>query len=233
MDLFGMAPIGLRRFLASLLRSQKLLLTAALLFSLAACSDQSQPKPKLLQTGTVAVMDLQRVAEETGLTRQISNQLSTIRTDLQNQLSEVQLKLNTDLIEKQENFGDKPSAEQRQELNQLFVAAKRQLQQAQQQAEGALAQQRANLADQLYDVLRPYAKSVAKQKGMNVVLLKSQALVFDHSPETDITDEVIAAVLDAKATGSLKVKTDATDSGESPSQDKGTTETESSAEPAE
>ena len=67
-----------------------------------------------------------------------------------------------------------------------------------------IQQQRSNLVDQLYDLLRPYAKRIANERGMDVVLLKSKALVFDYKPEADITDEIIAAVVEAKVDLGLK-----------------------------
>jgi Skp family chaperone for outer membrane proteins len=149
--------------------------------------------------GRVAVLDLERVAKETGYTRQITTQLGGLRTNLQNKLTEVQTQLNTQLTDKQGEFGSKPNEEQRKLLNQLFANAKLQLQQAQQQASDVIQQERSNLISQLRDVLRPYAKRVAGKRGLDVVILKSDTLVFDNSPDSDITDEVIAAVVEAKA----------------------------------
>ena len=149
--------------------------------------------------GRVAVLDLERVAKETGYTRQISTQLGGLRSNLQNKLTEVQNQLNTQLNDKQGEFGSKPNEEQRKILNQLFVNAKLQLQQAQQQASDLVQQERSNLIYQLRDILRPYAKQVAGKRGMDVVILKTDTLIFDNSPDSDITDEVISAVVEAKA----------------------------------
>jgi Skp family chaperone for outer membrane proteins len=185
--------------MSQLLKSQltPFVLSGCLLL-LNACS----PAPN---TGnTVAVLDLQRVAKETGYSRQINSHMENLRTELQTQITDVQGQLNTQLAEKQGKFGDKPTEQQRQELNQLFTAAKSQLQQAQQQAMETIQQQRSSLVDELFDLLRPYAKRIANERGMNVVLLKSKALVFDNSPESDITDEVIAAVVEAKVDLGLK-----------------------------
>jgi len=81
----------------------------------------------------------------------------------------------------------------------LFVNAKVQLAQAQQQAVDVVQRERDSLVLQLHDLLRPYAKRVANERGLQIVILKSQAMVFDHDPTTDITDEVIASVVQAKA----------------------------------
>jgi Skp family chaperone for outer membrane proteins len=149
---------------------------------------------------SVAIMDLNRVAKETGYSRQISMQINGLRTGLQNELTQAQDELSVTLNDKKEKFGDKPTKEQKKELDELFVNAKLQLQQAQQQAIGLIKQEENNLLVQLYDLVRPYAKRVANEKNMEIVMLKSDTLIFDHKPEADITDEVIAAIVAAKAT---------------------------------
>jgi len=154
---------------------------------------------KSATTGRVAVLDIQRVAEETGYARQISYQLDELRNNLQTQLTGAQEKLNSQLTDKQQAIGKKPSKDQLAELNQMFAEAKAQLQKAQQQAQGIFQKQRSHLASQLLDSVRPFAKRIANQRGLDVVVLKNDLLVFDFSPDTDITNDVIAAVIDAKA----------------------------------
>jgi Skp family chaperone for outer membrane proteins len=129
---------------------------------------------------------------------------------LQTQLTGVQTQLNSQLNDKQIAFGKKPNDEQVKELDQLFAAARLQLQNAQQEAVDTVQKERTHLTNQLFDILRPYAKRIANERGLDIVMLKSDLLVFDHSPETDITNEVIAAVVNAKADISLKpARTDA------------------------
>ncbi len=166
------------------------------LVCVAAVLGACQPKAT---TGTVAILDLQRVADETGYSRTITQHIDGLRNTLQGELTKVQSELSTKLSEKQEKFGDKPNEKQKDELNQLFVNAKVQLQQAQQQAVNVVQRERDSLVLQLHDLLRPYAKKVANEHGMQIVMIKSQTMVFDHDPTTDITDEVIAAVVQAKA----------------------------------
>ena len=151
------------------------------------------------ENSTVAIIDLNRVAQETGYSRQISTQINGLKNNLQNELSQAQQVLTVSINEKKEEFGKKPSKDQQKELDELFVNAKLQLQQAQQQALGVIQQEQSSLVNQLYDVLRPYAKRIANEKGINVVILKSDTLIFDYNPDSDITDEVVAAVVEAKA----------------------------------
>jgi Skp family chaperone for outer membrane proteins len=151
----------------------------------------------------VAIIDLQRVAEETGYSRQLSSQLDGLRTDLQGSLAKVQEQLNAKLTEKQDEFGEKPSDEQKQELNALFADARQRLQSAQQQALGIVERQRSNMVNQIYELVRPHAKRVASDRQFDIVMLKSDTLVFDHAPDTDITDEVISELIRAQADQTL------------------------------
>lgn len=147
----------------------------------------------------VAVIDLERVAEETGLQTQINTQLEELRLNLQNELTKVQGGLTAQLTEKQESFGEKPTEEQQQELTALFNAAKQQLNSAQLEAQTALQRQRSNLVGQLYEAVRPYAKKLADERGVDMVLRRQDLLIFDYDPSLDITDEVIDALIAARA----------------------------------
>lgn len=167
---------------------------------LSSCSSET----KTPTTGRVAILDVQRVAKESGYARQINRQLEELKNQLQTQITGVQTQLNSQLNDKQIVFGKKPNDEQVKELNQLFASAKLQLQNAQQEAHDVIQKERTHLTNQLFDILRPYAKRIANDRSLDIVMLKSDLLVFDHSPETDITNEVIAAVVDAKADLVLK-----------------------------
>jgi Skp family chaperone for outer membrane proteins len=155
------------------------------------------------QPSNVAILDLERLASETGYLRQINARLQDVSAGLQAELGKVQNTLNAQLGAKQEKFGDKPSKEQKEELNKLYGAAQLQLQQAQQNAVARINKERSQSVAQLHDTLRPYAKQIAADHGMKVVLLKSDTWLFDSDPSADITDEVIAAVLRAKGQGHL------------------------------
>ena len=163
-----------------------------LLATMAGCLPQ-QPQSR------IAVIDLERVADETGLAKQINTQLEGLRISLQGELTKAQDTLTVQLTEKQENFGEKPTDEQQQELNALFANAKQQLQTAQQEALNVLRQQRTNLVGQLYETVRPYAKKLADERGADVVLRRQDLLLFDYDPSLDITDEIIDALITARA----------------------------------
>lgn len=169
--------------------------------TLTACNQSNSAS----NTGRVAILDIQRVAKESGYARQINRQLGELRNHLQTQLTGVQTQLNSKLNDKQIEFGKKPNKEQVKELNQLFTTAKAQLENAQQKAVSVVKTERSHLSNQLFDIVRPYAKRVANGRGLDIVMLKSDLLVFDHNPKTDITDEVIAAVVEAKADVTLQL----------------------------
>ena len=166
-----------------------------LLIAVTGCLPQN-PQPN------IAVIDLERVADETGLVNQINTQIEELRLNLQGELTKVQGELTAQLTEKQESFGEKPTEEQQKELTALFTVAKQQLQSAQQEALNELNRQRTNLVGQLYETVRPYAKQLADERGVNVVLRRQDLLIFDYDPSLDITDEVIDALIAARAKSS-------------------------------
>lgn len=195
------------------MKSTGLLLIFCSLAILVSCSQETSTTALSSSIGRVAVLDVQRVAKETGYTLKISRQLDELRNNLQTQLTGVQAQLNSQLNDKQIEFGKKPNKEQINELNKLFATAKLQLQNAQKQAVDVINNERSYLSSQLFDFLRPYAKRVANERGLDVVMLKSDLLLFDHDPNTDITNEVIDAVIKAKADVKLTLKNAAAASG--------------------
>ncbi|TPW18764.1 MAG: outer membrane chaperone Skp [Halothiobacillaceae bacterium] len=149
-------------------------------------------------SGRVAVIDLQRVSDEAGYSTQLKTQLETLNIDLQKKIGDIKETLTKELVEKQGKLGDKPSKEQKQEVEQLYIVSQQKLQAAQQQALDLMQKQRTNLTTQIYDIVRPHAKQAASQRHLDVVMLKSDALLFDHEPNTDITEEVISNLIKAK-----------------------------------
>jgi len=142
-----------------------------------------------------AVIDIERVAKETGLSEKVSKELESFQQNLQTKLTDVQNQLTTQINAKKKEIGDKPSEEQRNELAQLFGNAKQQYQQAQQTASKNLDTKRASLIITVRDQIRPVARKVAKSRGMTVILAKSDILILDYDTDADITDAVISEML--------------------------------------
>ncbi|MES9855166.1 MAG: OmpH family outer membrane protein [Sedimenticola sp.] len=148
------------------------------------------------QSPSVAVLDMERLAEETGLKKMSGDILTKVREKLQAQLMAQQVDLKAQIEAQQGKMSDPPTQEEMQQLAQLSTIAGRQLQQAQQQANLTLQQLGRNLALQFRTQIQPHARRIAILHGMSLVLLDDRETVFVFLPETDITDAVIAEVSD-------------------------------------
>lgn len=143
----------------------------------------------------VAVIDLERVAKETGQTEVINKELESYKQQLQTKLTEVQDNLTKQITDKKNEIGKKPTEAQREELAQLFGNAKKQYQQAQQTATQNLENKRSQLIVSVRDKIRPIARKVANSRSKNIVLIKSNILILDFDKSADITDAVIDEML--------------------------------------
>jgi Skp family chaperone for outer membrane proteins len=143
----------------------------------------------------VAVIDIERVAKETGQSEAINKELDAYKQQLQSKLTEVQTNLTKQINDKKDAIGKKPTEAQREELAQLFGNAKKQYQQAQQTATQNLESKRSQLIISVRDKIRPVARKVANSRGKNVVLVKSDILILDYDTSADITDAVIDEML--------------------------------------
>ena len=94
---------------------------------------------------------------------------------------------------KAKEYGDNPSAEQRESLAQMAAAADRQLQVAIGQANQEANRQRMNLVVQYRDDVRPVAKRIAKEEGLSVVMVPLDGVLY-YDPTADITAKVVDAM---------------------------------------
>ena len=147
----------------------------------------------------VAILDIDKVVKETGLGREMNDKLKNVQGQLESQLNTIQKELQSKVDEKKKKAGNKPGKKQQAELNNFAGQAQIQLQNAQRQASDKLGQERARLITELREKIRPLAREIAESKGMRVVIIKNNAVVLDYSPETEITDDVIQALLKKKS----------------------------------
>ncbi len=155
----------------------------ALVLSLVSCGQLGSP---------VAVLDLNRVVTDSGLLTQVNSRLAASRRQLQQQLRQVQSQLADQVNKAKDDLGDKPSAEKKAEFQKLVQEANQRFAQARRKANEILATRRVRLLAWMRQQVRPVARRVADAKGMKVVLLSGNALVFDHDTSLDITDQVLA-----------------------------------------
>ncbi|MEJ1338621.1 MAG: OmpH family outer membrane protein [Candidatus Sedimenticola sp. (ex Thyasira tokunagai)] len=146
------------------------------------------------QSPAVAVLDIGRLAEESGLKKITSDILTKTRDELQAQLLVQQEELKAQVEAQQAKLSDPPTQQEMQQLAQLSAVAGRQLQAAQQKANLTLHDLGQDLAQQFRTQVQPHARRVAVLRGMNVVLLDDRKTVLVALPEIDITDAVIAEI---------------------------------------
>ncbi len=146
------------------------------------------------QSPSVAVLDMERLAKETGLEKISSDLLDKTREELQAGLQAQQEELKAQVTAQQEKMSDPPTQEEMQQLAELSAIAGRQLQQAQQKANITLQQLGRNLARQFRAQIQPHARRVAILRGMSLVLQDDRNTVFVALPEIDITDAVITEI---------------------------------------
>ncbi|MES9904962.1 MAG: OmpH family outer membrane protein [Sedimenticola sp.] len=146
------------------------------------------------QSPSVAVLDMERLAKETGLEKISSDLLDKTREELQAGLQAQQEELKAQVTAQQEKMSDPPTQAEMQQLAELSAIAGRQLQQAQQKANITLQQLGRNLARQFRAQIQPHARRVAVLRGMSLVLQDDRNTVFVALPEIDITDAVITEI---------------------------------------
>ena len=142
--------------------------------------------------GTI-IVDLGAIAKATGQEQMMQNQAQMAREELNAQLVESAANLEQQIEEQRVSFGDSPTQEQQQQLQQLTVQAQQQYGQLQAQAQQEMQQHEINLVKEFREQVKPFAEKIARSRKASVVLLTGQA-VFWLDPAVDITGEVIAAL---------------------------------------
>ena len=168
-------------------------LFAFLCIALAGCNPASTSGPK----GGVALMDLDAVAKRVGRDVAIIQELKDAGGPLSDQLTAAQKESQADFEKFKDSLGAKPTEADNQKLAEHGRALNLQLQQKQQQAQQELNAKRAALVNRFREEIKPVALKIAANKGLGLVLLKSDLVVLGNDPALDITDEVVAELMKA------------------------------------
>lgn len=144
------------------------------------------------QQGGVAIVDVDAVARELGIDKEVEESLKKAQDTLNTKLKEAQAAMQKQFDEAVAKAGgDKASNEQKQQLAQYNQQLQNQFNQYQGQARTTLSREQIKLVSVFRDRVSPVALEVAKSKGLGVVMQKSdQILGFLES--VDITKEVTA-----------------------------------------
>ena len=143
--------------------------------------------------GGLAVVDLDKVAAETGKNIQMKEVFQLQKNSVQQQLAKAQFSANSQLEAKSKEFGDTPSDDQQKELAKFRFNATNALGQLQNQANSKLSEYQQVQIAKFRTEIKPIAQEIATKRGLSVVIPKNDGLLLAVDPGVDITDDVIKA----------------------------------------
>ena len=149
--------------------------------------------PSASSRGGLAVVDLDKVAAETGKNIQMKEVFQLQENSVKQQLAQAQLSANSQLETKAKEFGETPTDDQQKELAQFRYNATNVLGKLQNQAGSKLSQYRQDQIAKFRTEIKPIAQEIAAKRGLSVVIPKNDGLLLAVDPGVDITEEVIKA----------------------------------------
>jgi len=170
------------------------------LIGVTGCFDGEQQAEQDATPGSaVAVIDLDEVAKRLGRTKQMETELTGQQEKLNENLVALQQELRTQLTQKQAELGEAPTEEDQQRLMQLQQQAGNQVNQAIEEAKRKLAEARQDQVSRFREEVKPHAQAAARGIGATVILTRNDNMLFHHHANVDITDAVVARMIDRNA----------------------------------
>ena len=143
--------------------------------------------------GGLAVVDLDKVAAETGKSIQMKEVFQLQENSVKQQLAQAQFNATSQFETKSKDFGETPTEEQQKELAQFRFNANNALGNLQNQANTKLSQYKQDQIAKFRTEIKPIAQEIALKRGLSVVIPKNDGLLLAVDPGVDITDDVIKA----------------------------------------
>ena len=159
----------------------------------------------------IAIIDVQRILEESLAAQSVQKQLEAQRAKFQTEISgeETGLRQNEqELAKSRDSVTPDIYAEKEQQLRQRFLKVERRVQIRRKALDQAFTDSMSTVKKSLLDIV----SVIAKERGANMVLIKQQALWSDA--KMDITDEVLARL--NKSLPQVQVKVVSEDEGKEP-----------------
>jgi Skp family chaperone for outer membrane proteins len=144
-------------------------------------------------SGRVAVIDLDEVASVIGRDKVIAESVQSFAKEQEAKLTLLRDELRINIEQEQNKLGEKPAESEQVRLNQLAQSSEIKLRQEIAKVEEAAGQLRINLVLEFKKEVEPIARRVATQRGMSLVMIKQNAMLY-ISPDSDITNDVIDAL---------------------------------------
>jgi Skp family chaperone for outer membrane proteins len=160
---------------------------------LAGCGFQPGSQTASAPKGGMAVIDLDEVAKTIGRTQEINDSWQVRKRALDQALQQAQTKFRDEITAKKQEFGEQPTDEQQQTLIALEREANNRLLQAGRKAQADLEGFRNQMVAQFRAEIRPFAKQVATEKGLSIVIPRNEGFLLSVDPGVDITSDVISA----------------------------------------
>lgn len=158
--------------------------------SVVGCGQTSGPAAASSRGG-MAVVDLDKVAAETGRDRQLAQSLELAQNTLNQGYAKTVESAKDQLTAKKKGFGSAPSEEELKELSQMERSAVTQLTQIQNKARAEFEQYKQMQIAKFRAELKPITQEIATKRGLSIVIPKNEGLLLSVDPGVDITDEVV------------------------------------------
>ncbi len=147
--------------------------------------------PAAAKSGGLAVVDLGKIAAETGKDIQLRESFQLQENNVKQQLAQAQVNANSQFQDKVKEFGETPTDDQQKELAKFRVGATNALGQLQNQAGTKLNQYMQDQIAKFRAEIKPIAMEVAAKRGLSVVVPKNEGILLAVDPGVDITEDVI------------------------------------------
>ena len=144
-------------------------------------------------SGRVAVIDLDEIASVIGRDKVIAERVQSFTREQEAKLTKLRDDLRINIAEEQKKLGKEAAESEQEKLNQLAQNSEIHLRQEIAKVEEVAGQLRINLVMDFKKEVQPVARRVAAQRGMSVVMIKQNSMLY-ISPDSDITNDVIDAL---------------------------------------
>ena len=157
------------------------------LFGAAAAVSSTVVEAAVPDVGKIAVVDMQRILNETAAGQKARKDLETASTAKQKKLDKLQKKLEAD----QQALSSIKDEEQLYAAQEKLQREFYELQSMYMTLQQELAEQEARTLEKMYANCQALAKDLAKDFSLDLVLIRDQSTVLYAATGIDLTDEVI------------------------------------------
>lgn len=176
---------------------RRFLLLAALvcLPVFSACNQGSTPVAEQATdeiSGGVAVIDLDEVARLLGREMSIKQSLTVRENSLNQELETLRVSYANQINQRKQELPEQAAGGDLAQVQAFEQQALNKIQQARQQAQNDLNEQKRILINAFREEVKPVASKVAASKGLSLVVSKNESFLFAFDSAVDITKEVVA-----------------------------------------